>query len=84
MLFKKLGRRGLTVTLGFEVMCVCVTIRACVNYWVLNCVCVSVKLKKVNWELRGNVKYSCSTDSRLANSNTPGCSSAAIVATEVT
>ncbi len=48
------------------------------------CVCAAVKMENVSWELRGNVKYSCNTDSRLADSNTPGCSNAAMVATEVT
>lgn len=46
--------------------------------------CVAVKIRKVRWELKGDVKYSCSTDSRLADSCTPGCSCTGMVATEVT
>lgn len=46
--------------------------------------CIHVKIKKVSWEMRGNVNYSCNTHYRLADSNTPGCSRAAIVAKEVT
>jgi len=61
-------------------MCVCVFVCVCVCV----CVCVVVEIKKEHWGLRGNVKYSCKTDSRLADSNTSGCSRTAVVATEVT
>lgn len=32
------------------------------------CACVCVRIKKVIWELRGNVNCSCNTDSALADS----------------
>lgn len=38
----------------------------------------------MSWKLKENVKYSCSTDSQPADSKPPGCTEAAVVATEVT
>lgn len=43
-----------------------------------------VRIRKVSWEEKENLKYSCNTDSRLADFNTPGCSHAGMAATEVT
>lgn len=64
---KKLGRRGLTVTLGPAVLCMCVTPDVC-ELVSLKLVCVCVCVNKVIWELRGNVNYSCNTVNRLPDS----------------